>query len=142
LPPEIIQYAVRLYVIVERKETISETLDREDQILQQATAILLIHRSGFFHAMNLEFGFGYPRNSPNFDETRWERLHAVAGNELQAFLGYLGRRARLRNSWSTQEAPAEIGAKICPATTPDVLKLVRFPPSAADYPGCPVTLQG
>ncbi len=73
------------------KETIGATWDREDQILKQAPALVLIHRSGFFHAMNLEFGFGYGDDSPDFDETRWKRLYAVADNKLQAFLGYLGR---------------------------------------------------
>lgn len=73
------------------KETIGATWEREDQLLAQHPSLILVHRSGFFHAMNQEFGLAYPDDPTHFDETKFRRLYEVADNKLVAALGYLGR---------------------------------------------------
>jgi len=73
-----------------RKETVSATWDREQQVLQQAPDLVLVHRSAFFHAMNLEFGFGYPGDASGFDVTRASRLYELADIKLVSVLGFLG----------------------------------------------------
>ena len=87
--------------VVLHKEAVSSTWDREDQILKQHPDAILIHRSAFFHSMNLEFGFGYPpfddsENVPDPSrggvslEERRSRLYELADGKLAAFLGYIG----------------------------------------------------
>jgi hypothetical protein len=73
------------------KETIGATWEREDQLIAQRPALILVHRSGFFHAMNQEFGFAYPDDPQRFDETKFRRMYEVADNKLVAALGYIGR---------------------------------------------------
>lgn len=73
-----------------QKEAIGAIWDREDQIVRQHPDLVLIHRSGFFHAMNQEFGFGYPAE-PGFDERRARWLYEMADNRLAALLGYIGQ---------------------------------------------------
>jgi len=73
------------------KETIGATWEREDQLLAQHPALILVHRSGFFHSMNQEFGLAYPDDPRHFDETKFRRLYEVADNKLAAALGYIGR---------------------------------------------------
>jgi hypothetical protein len=73
------------------KETIGATWEREDQLLAQHPSLVLVHRSGFFHAMNQEFGLAYPDDPTHFDQTKFRRLYEVADNKLVAALGYLGR---------------------------------------------------
>lgn len=72
------------------KETVGAAWDREFQVLQQAPDLVLVHRSAFFHATNLEFGFGYPGDESGFDAARVARLYELADNKLVALLGYLG----------------------------------------------------
>ena len=79
--------------VVIHKETISATWDREDQILKQRPRLILIHRSGFFHSMNQELGFGYPGDSANFDEARFRQLYEIADNKLAALLGFIGQQS-------------------------------------------------
>jgi len=77
--------------IVIHKESIGSTWDREDQIIKQQPDLVLIHRSGFFHSMNLELGFGYPDEPTSYDEKRWRRLYDFADNKLMAFFGLVGQ---------------------------------------------------
>jgi len=74
-----------------QKETIGATWEREEQILRQRPDLVMIHRSGFFHAMNQEFGFGYPDDSAGFDEARAKWLYEIADNKLVAVLGFIGQ---------------------------------------------------
>ncbi len=73
------------------KETIGATWEREDQVLAQRPDVVLVHRSGFFHAMAQEFGFAYPDDATHFEEKKFRRLYEVAENKLVAALGYIGR---------------------------------------------------
>ncbi len=74
------------------KEAVNSTWDREEQLLRQRPALILIHRSGFFHSMNQEFGFGDPRD-PTDNNQSSRRLYEVAENKLVAFFGYVGLRS-------------------------------------------------
>ena len=65
--------------------------EREVQIVSQEPDLVLVHRSGFFHAMNQEFGFGYPDDGAVFDEVAARRLYELSDNKLVAVLGFLGR---------------------------------------------------
>jgi len=73
------------------KETVGATWDREDQVRQQSPDLVLVHRSAFFHAMNLEFGFGYPGDESGHDLPHASRLYELADIRLISVLGYLGR---------------------------------------------------
>lgn len=86
--------------VVLHKETVGATWDREDQVLRQQPDLIVIHRSGFVHSINAEFGLGYPP----FDEVaengttdvevslekRYGLLEAIGVDKLWAFLGYIG----------------------------------------------------
>ena len=74
-----------------RKESIGATWEREEQIVSQDPDLVLVHRSGFFHAMNLEFGFGYPDDAKGFNEPSARRLYELADNKLIAVLGFIGK---------------------------------------------------
>lgn len=74
-----------------RKESIGAIWEREVQIVSQEPELVLVHRSGFFHAMNQEFGFGYPEDGAGFDEVAVRRLYELSDNKLVAVLGFLGR---------------------------------------------------
>jgi len=76
--------------VILNKEAIGPVWDREDQILKQSPDLILIHRSGFFHSMNLELGFGYGEDPETFDEMKWSRLYEIADNKLMALLGFIG----------------------------------------------------
>ena len=95
--------------VVLHKETVGSTWDREDQVLKQSPDLIVIHRSAFFHSMNLEFQFGYPPFADS-EQVRlptgqalsrkylFLRLYVLAENKLLAFLGYAGvsnRRTRV-----------------------------------------------
>lgn len=73
------------------KEAIGSTWDREQQILMQHPDLILIHRSGFFHSMNLEFGFGYGDDPSTYDAQRAEKLYQFADNKLMTFFGLIGQ---------------------------------------------------
>jgi len=73
------------------KEAIGSTWDREQQVLMQHPNLILIHRSGFFHSMNLEFGFGYPDELSTYDATRANKLYEFADNKLMTFFGLIGQ---------------------------------------------------
>lgn len=76
--------------IVTQKEAIGSTWAREIQILRQQPALVLIHRSGFFHSMNQDLGIGYP-SAPGDAMEKFQRLYQFADNKLVALLGYLAR---------------------------------------------------
>jgi hypothetical protein len=91
--------------IVIHKETVGSTWDREDQVLKQGPDLIMIHRSSFFLAINLEFQFGYPPFDDSEEvqmptgqrlsrEYLFGRLYALAENKLLAFLGYVGVSSR------------------------------------------------
>jgi hypothetical protein len=88
---DVLNDVLRGLPIVIQKEAIGSTWDREDQILRQNPDLILIHRSGFFHSMNLEMGFGYGDEPATLDERRWQLLYEYADNKLQAFLGIVGQ---------------------------------------------------
>jgi serine/threonine protein kinase len=71
------------------KETASSTWDREDQILRQHPDLIVIHRSAFFHSLNLELGFGYPPFDDPEHQARVERIYEVVDGKLMAFFGYV-----------------------------------------------------
>jgi len=82
--------ALRDLPVVLHKEAIGSTWDRDDELLEQRPALILIHRSGFFHSMNQEFDFGYRDDPATHNEQSARRLYAVAENKLVAFFGYVG----------------------------------------------------
>jgi len=73
------------------KEAIGSTWDREQQVLMQHPDLILIHRSGFFHSMNLEFGFGNGDDPSTYDAKRAEKLYQFADNKLMTFFGLIGQ---------------------------------------------------
>ena len=79
--------ALRDFPVELHKETVSTTWDREDQILRQRPALILIHRSSFAHSMNVEFGFDDPEPG---QEDLARILYGIADGKLMAFLGYVG----------------------------------------------------
>jgi hypothetical protein len=87
---DLLSEVLRDMPIVLSKEGVGSTWDREDQILRENPDLIIIHRSAFFHAMNLEMAFGYP-DEALFDETRASRLYEYAENKLGAFFGYVAR---------------------------------------------------
>jgi len=75
--------------VVLHKETLGSTWHREDQILRQLPDLILIHRSAFFHSINLELGFGYhPFDDPDH-AARFDRVYRLVDGKLMAFLGYV-----------------------------------------------------
>lgn len=83
----------------------------------QQSDLILIHRSGFFHTMNLEFSFGYADDASTYDQQRAETLIALADNKLMTFFGLIGQgnpdtrflvysrgwlEEEYRNSWVAQ----------------------------------------
>lgn len=72
------------------KEALPSTWDRESQILALRPDLVIIHRSGFFHALNAEFRFGYPPFAKKEDEDKWMLLYRTADDKLIGFLGLVG----------------------------------------------------
>jgi len=67
----------------------------ETQILDLQPDLLVIHRSSFFHAINIEFGFDYPPFTNDPDEKKfkqWLRLYDLVDDKLMAFLGLVGMK--------------------------------------------------
>jgi len=88
---DLLSDALRDLPILIQKEAIGSVWDREIQILRQNPAMIVIHRSGFFHSMNQELGFGYAEDPSTLRENEWLRLYEIADNKLAAFLGFVGR---------------------------------------------------
>ena len=57
---DVLNDVLRDLPVVLYKETLASTWEREDHILNLRPDLILIHRSAFFHSMNLELSFGYP----------------------------------------------------------------------------------
>ncbi len=88
------------------KETVGASWDREDQIVKQMPDLIVIHRSAFFHSMDLDFRIGYPpfgetavqasgAQTPETEQPLsraflYDHLNTSALIRLQAFLGYAG----------------------------------------------------
>ena len=87
---DILSEVLRDLPVVLHKEGVGSTWDREDQVLRQRPDLIVIHRSAFFHSMNLELGFGYPGN-PVYDAERQRRLYEYANNKLTAFFGFIAQ---------------------------------------------------
>ena len=64
--------------------------DREDQVLKQRPDLIVIHRSAFFHSVNLELGYGYPPYDDPVIEARARRVYDIVLEKLMAFFGYVG----------------------------------------------------
>ena len=76
--------------VVLHKETIGSRWDREDQILKQRPDLILIHRSAYYHSINLELGFGYRPFRDPVVEARAERVYEIVNEKLMAFFAYVG----------------------------------------------------
>jgi hypothetical protein len=72
------------------KETVGSRWDREDQVLKQRPDLIVIHRSAFFHSINLELGYGYPPYDDPVIAGRSERVYEIVIEKLMAFFGYVG----------------------------------------------------
>jgi hypothetical protein len=72
------------------KETVGSRWDREDQVLMQRPDLIVIHRSAFYHSLNLELGYGYPPFDDPTEEARAYRVYDVVLEKLMAFFGYVG----------------------------------------------------
>ena len=75
--------------IITQKETLGSTWDRESQVLEQSPALILVHRSAFFHSMANDFDVQYPVGEEEPSEA-FKKHYDVAENKLVAFLGYIG----------------------------------------------------
>lgn len=75
--------------VILQKEVIGAVWNRESQIVKQQPAVVVIHRSAFFHSMNQELGFGYTDEPDTWDREKAGRLYDIADNKLVAFLGYV-----------------------------------------------------
>lgn len=76
------------FPMIIQKETIGSTWDREAQLLKQQPALLVIHRSAFFHSMNQDLGVGYPSGEEESSD-EFNRLYQIADNKLVALLGFI-----------------------------------------------------
>ncbi len=72
------------------KETLGSRWDREDQVLKQLPDLVVIHRSAFYHSINLELGYGYPPFADPMVEAHADRVYEVLADKLIAFFGYVG----------------------------------------------------
>ena len=74
--------------IITQKETLGSDWDRESQVLEQNPALVLIHRSAFFHSMARDFEVKYPAASEE-PSIFFNKHYEIAENKLVAFLGYI-----------------------------------------------------
>jgi hypothetical protein len=72
------------------KETLGSRWDREDQILAQRPDLIVIHRSAFYHSINLELGFGYRPYLNATIEAQADRVYEIVQEKLMALFGYVG----------------------------------------------------
>ena len=61
----------------ETRYTSSDGLNIAYQSFGSGPDLVVIHRSAFFHSLNLEFGFGYPPETEVSPE-RWQLLYRTA----------------------------------------------------------------
>jgi hypothetical protein len=88
---DVLNDVLRELPIIINKEAIGSGWDREDQILKQNPDMILVHRSGFYHSMNLEFGFSYADNVSTDYERYSNILYDFAVDKLISLLGYIGQ---------------------------------------------------
>jgi hypothetical protein len=69
------------------KETVPSTWNRELHVLELKPDLIVIHRSAFFHGLNVEFGFGYEPFPDETTRARWRLLYRTAEDKLIAFMG-------------------------------------------------------
>jgi hypothetical protein len=69
------------------KETLPSTWNRESHVLELEPDLIVIHRSAFFHGLNVEFGFGFEPFADATAQARWKLLYRTADDKLCAFLG-------------------------------------------------------
>ena len=77
------------------KETLPSTWNREDHLLTMRPDLVVIHRSAFFHSLNLEFAVPYPDQDfsmlPDASPKRlFPTLYRTADDKLIAMLGFVG----------------------------------------------------
>jgi serine/threonine protein kinase len=82
--------ALRDLPITIEKETLPSTWDRELHVLELKPDVVVIHRSAFFHGLNVEFGLGYEPFPDEAARTRWNLLYRTADDKLIAFMGLVG----------------------------------------------------
>jgi hypothetical protein len=70
-----------------QKETVPSTWNRESFVLDLQPDLLVIHRSAFFHSLNVELGLGYEPFEDDKARDRWAVLYRTAEDKLIAFLG-------------------------------------------------------
>ena len=87
---DVLNDVLRELPVVLYKETLTATWEREEHILNLRPDLIVIHRSAFFHSMNLELGFGYAPFEMPQDQQQWDRLYRIADNKLLAFFGHVG----------------------------------------------------
>jgi serine/threonine-protein kinase len=71
------------------KETLPSTWNREKHVVELTPDLIVIHRSAFFHGLNLEFGFGYEPFPDELTRVRWGLLYRTADDKLLGFLGFI-----------------------------------------------------
>jgi hypothetical protein len=69
------------------KETVPSTWNRESYVIALQPDLVVIHRSAFFHPLNLELGFGYEPFDDDKAKDRWFVLYRTAEDKLIAFIG-------------------------------------------------------
>jgi len=69
------------------KETLPSTWNREMHVIELNPDVIVIHRSAFFHGLNLEFGFGYEPFPDDKTNERWTLLYRTADDKLITFMG-------------------------------------------------------
>ena len=72
------------------KEALPSTWNREAHVLGLRPDLVVVHRSAFFHALNVEFGYPYPPFPDARAETMWRLLYRTADDKLIAFIGLVG----------------------------------------------------
>lgn len=87
--------ALRDLPAVLQKETVGVAWNREDQILKQMPALILVHRSAFVHALAFEFrpnpAITTPQSDPSTDNVLYSRLSTLGRDKLDSLLGYFGK---------------------------------------------------
>ena len=76
--------------VVLYRETLNSTWERESHVVEMHPDLVLIHRSAFFHSLNLEFNLGYPPFADPQADAHWHVLYRTADDKVIAFLGLVG----------------------------------------------------
>ena len=73
----------------------------ENHVLAAQPDLVVIHRSVFFHPVNVEFEFGYPPFTNYFSDAnkwvaasnKWQRAYGVADDKLVSFIAIIGNES-------------------------------------------------